>query len=246
MSPHQLPNPSRSTSPAGIIWIIREPAVSAPTPAVSPGIVQYLQPSSQAAATDGSNDGLWRVLNLFQHLLSVLRELSHFLSSLAGFKHAEGRREVDQDGKSTTKTAGKRDVLTSLSLFSHNLQCLTGRQELLRPQFWIRQHKETKPRRVRPCTLTRAVPEALNGIPCARALEALGRGGRVIGSLKALARKGRGKSPGSLFRRADGQCSDATLPIRDSLCQLFSWRLAACARQEQFGRLEMLRPGDTS
>lgn len=94
--------------------------------------------------------------------------------------------------------------------------------------------------------LCRAVPEALNGIPCARALEALGRGGRVIGSLKALARKGRGKSPGSLFRRADGQCSDATLPIRDSLCQLFSWRLAACARQEQFGRLEMLRPGDTS
>lgn len=101
------------------------------------------------------------------------------------------------------------------------------RQELFKPQFWIRQQGETKPSR-----LTGAVPEALNGIPCARALEAFGRGGRVTGSLNALARKGGGKSPESLFRGADGQCSDATLPIRDSLCQLFSWRLVAFARQE--------------
>lgn len=133
----------------------------------------------------------------------------------------------------------------NLSLF-YNLQCLTGRQEQFRPKFWIRQYRETKPSRVRPCRLTGAVPEALNGTPCARALEAFGRGGRVTGSLKALARKDGGKSPESLFRGADGQCSDATLPIRDSLCQLFSWRLVAFARQEQLGMLEVLRPGDTS
>lgn len=66
------------------------------------------------------------------------------------------------------------------------------------------------------------------------------------GSLKALARKGGGKSPESPFRGPDGQCSDATLPIRDSLCQLFSWRLVAFARQEELGMLEVLRPGDTS
>lgn len=95
-------------------------------------------------------------------------------------------------------------------------QCLTGRQELFRPQFWIRQHRDTKASRVwsKPCTW--AVPEALMGslVP-----GLFGRGGRVIGRVKERAQN---HSPEKMATALMPQCQLETpiIPLEAlSLCQ---------------------------
>lgn len=89
---------------------------------------QYLQSSSQAGATDGSNYGLWRLLNFFQHLLSFLRELSHFLRSLAGCNHAAVRQKGWSELEKHWENSNKMESASrSLLPFSHQAP-VTDRQ----------------------------------------------------------------------------------------------------------------------